>query len=134
MSVGLLLITHNELGDLLLQTAENILGRRPLATAAVAVKNNHSCEQLQQEAMQLITRLDQGDGVLVLTDLYGSTPANIATKLQQQERVNVLAGVNLPMVLKIFNYASLDLKELTAKALSGGQASIRECHPKPQVQ
>jgi PTS system ascorbate-specific IIA component len=134
MSVGLLLITHDEVGRLLLQTAETILGQRPLSSGSVAVKNNHDCDQLQQEAIQQVTRLDQGQGVLVLTDLFGSTPANIATKLQQEGRVNVLSGVNLPMVLKIFNYASLDLEELTAKALSGGQQSIRLCHPKPQVQ
>jgi PTS system ascorbate-specific IIA component len=131
MSIGLLLITHDEIGDLLLRTAENILGNRPLATATVNVKNNHSCEQLQLEAMQLLARLDQGDGVLVLTDLFGSTPANIATKLQQEGRVNVVAGVNLPMVLKVFNYATLDLEGLTAKALAGGQESIRPCRPKP---
>jgi PTS system ascorbate-specific IIA component len=134
MSIGLLLITHDEVGDLLLQTAENIFGSRPLASAAISVENNHHREQLHQEAIQLVNRLDQGDGVLVLTDLFGSTPANIATKLQQEGRVNVLSGVNLPMVLKAFNYASLDLAELTTKVLTGGQQSIRACRPKPQAQ
>jgi PTS system ascorbate-specific IIA component len=134
MSVSLLLITHDQAGDLLLRTAEAILGQHPLTTGTLAVENDHDCEQLQRQATQLVTRLDQGEGVLVLTDLFGSTPANIATKLQQDGRVNVLSGVNLPMVLKIFNYASLPLEELTTKALAGGQDSIRLCRAKPRKQ
>jgi PTS system ascorbate-specific IIA component len=130
MNVGLLLITHDEVGDLLLQTAESIFGSRPLNSGTVGVKNHQDCEQLQQQATQLVNRLDAGDGVLVLTDLYGSTPANIAAKLQQPDRVNVVSGINLPMVLKTFNYASLDLEALTTKVLTGGQDSIRLCHSK----
>ncbi len=130
MSVGLLLITHNGIGDLLLQTAENIFGNPPLKCGAVPVTDNSDREQLLRQATQLADRLDDGEGVLVLTDLFGSTPANIATDLQQEDRINVVSGVNLPMVLKVFNYASLDLATLTEKVLSGGQKSILACRRK----
>ncbi len=130
MSVGLLLVTHDGIGDLLLQTAENIFGNPPLKSGTIPVTDDSDREQLLQQAIQLADRLDDGDGVLVLTDLFGSTPANIATDLQQENRINVVSGVNLPMLLKVFNYASLDLATLTEKVLSGGQKSILACRRK----
>ncbi len=129
MAIGLLLITHNEIGDALLKTAINTFGGEcPLSAATLAVTNGSDPEQLRLHARQLIGRLDSGMGVLVLTDIYGSTPGNIATSLTDNCAVSVLAGVNLPMLLKIFNYSQLDLLSLMEKALHGGQESIIMCH------
>ena len=129
MSVGLLLITHDNIGGALLQTAVDVLGFCPLRARALAVDNNSNRDRLQREAERLLTTLDEGDGVLVLTDLYGSSPGNIATALQQPGKVSVLAGVNLSMVVKVLNYAEQDLASVTEKALSGARASIIECPP-----
>ena len=68
-----------------------------------------------------------GDGVLVLTDLYGSTPSNIACKLRRHGHVRVVSGVNLPMLIRVLNYPDLDLDSLKEKALSGGRDGVLSC-------
>ncbi|CAK0770012.1 hypothetical protein CCP3SC15_4060003 [Gammaproteobacteria bacterium] len=73
--------------------------------------------------------LDQGDGVLVLTDMYGSTPSNIACRLDS-EKVRIVAGVNLPMLIRVLNYSYLSLEDLTNKAISGGRDGIIHCRPR----
>ena len=124
MSVGLLLITHNELGQQLLSTAAGILGHTPLRVEAIGVAGDSNPDHVASEAGRLCSKLDQGDGVLVLTDLFGSTPSNIATRLLEQHRVLVLAGVNVPMLVRIFNYPSLPLEELGNKANSGARDGV----------
>ncbi len=127
MSIGLLIITHNQVGHTLLQTAVNMMGVCPLSTEALAVTTDCDPDELRTTTQRLIAQLDQGDGVLVLTDMYGSTPSNIAYDLLDEGRINVVAGINLPMLVRILNYAPLDLKELTNKAISGGKDGIVCC-------
>lgn len=124
MSVGLLLITHNAIGRMLLETATNMLGTCPLTAESLSVNASEDRDQLEAEAMRLVERLDVGQGVLVLTDLFGSTPANIADTLKDRAGVEVLTGVNLPMLVRILNYPSLGLQDMVAKALSGGKDGV----------
>jgi PTS system mannose-specific IIA component len=124
MSVGLLLVTHDELGQQLLNTATSILGHAPLRSETIGVAGNSDPDQVAGEADRLCNELDQGDGVLVLTDLFGSTPSNIAVRLMDEHRVLVLAGVNVPMLVRIFNYPSLPLEELGNKANNGARDGI----------
>ena len=73
---------------------------------------------------------DRGDGVLVLTDLYGSTPANLAVALgDRHDRIRVLAGANLPMLVRALSYAGLELDQLVDKALTGGRDGVLRCGP-----
>lgn len=130
MSVGLLIITHNNTGRDLLATATRIFGRCPLDTETIDVPYDSDPERLKAEATRLVEKLNSGDGVLVLADMYGSTPCNIATAMYQEGSINVLAGINLPMLARIFNYSHLDLDGLTDSALTGGRKSIIECRPK----
>jgi PTS system ascorbate-specific IIA component len=125
MSVALLLITHNRIGDELLDTATRMLGRCPLPAAALAVSDDP--QALGAEALRRARGLDEGAGVLVLTDLYGSTPANIAAALGEEPNVRVLSGVNLPMLVRILNYHELGLVELAEKGLSGAHAGVFVC-------
>ncbi len=127
MSVGLLLITHHELGKALLNTAVGTLGHNPFCSATLSVARELEPEVFNARATRLVNEIDSGDGVLVLTDMYGSTPGNIACCLRNDHRIAVVAGVNLPMLLRIFNYAQLDLDELTEKALSGGRDGVIHC-------
>ncbi len=129
MSIGLLLITHNDIGAALLNTAARMLGMCPLQTEALAIPPDSDPDRLRERAQQLVKELDHGDGVLVLTDIYGSTPSNIACTLQQEGKVNVVAGVNLPMLVRVLNYPQLDLYSLTDKALSGGHTGILPYRP-----
>ncbi|RNE91651.1 PTS sugar transporter subunit IIA [Marichromatium sp. AB31] len=128
MSIGLLLITHQPLGGDLLRIASAILGTEPAATEALELVNDRPCECMLREALDCVDRLDQGGGVLVLTDLYGATPANIALALHEQRRqVRVISGVNLPMLLRALNYAELDLDSVAEKALEGGREGVIRC-------
>ena len=82
---------------------------------------------LQRQGRRMIDRLDRGSGVLLLTDAYGSTPSNIANQLNTDERTTVVAGVNLPMMVRIFNYPQLELAEMARNAVEGGQRGIVIC-------
>lgn len=124
MSVGLLLITHNCIGDELLKTAKDTLKNCPLASRVLQVCEDQDREQLIARARALVAEANSGAGVLVLTDMYGSTPSNIATHLLDTEPVIVVAGVSLPMLIRAMNYATLSLPELANKAVSGGYEGI----------
>jgi mannose PTS system EIIA component len=127
MSVGLLLITHADIGAVLLTAATRMLGGCPVRTGTLAVWQESECERLRAAALEWVAELDAGDGVLVLTDLFGSTPANIATSLQDSAGVRTLSGVNLPMLVRVLNYPDLPLDALTEKALSGGRDGVMAC-------
>jgi mannose PTS system EIIA component len=127
MSVGLLLITHNDIGAALLATVVRMLGICPLPAHALTVTDDADRDALRVAAIDLAAQLDQGDGVLVLTDLYGSSPANIAAALQDRPRVLAVAGVNLPMLVRVLNYPDLPLDALADKALNAGREGVMRC-------
>jgi len=124
MSVGLLLITHEGIASNMLSTAKNMLGVCPLATRALEVPLDTSPEEIIIQAQIYIKTLDQGNGVLILTDLYGSTPSNIGGQLLVNSGLRLVAGLNLPMLVRLLNYPQLDLEKMTQKALSGGKDGI----------
>ncbi len=124
MSVGVLLVTHNRIGQELLATARDTLGYCPVQTATLAITQDQDPDLLADNARRLLDELDSGDGVLVLTDAYGATPSNIACRLMGLEHVNVVAGVNLPMLLRVFNYPRLSLDALSRIAIDGGRDGI----------
>jgi mannose PTS system EIIA component len=127
MTVGLLLITHGKSGEALLSAARGTLGPLPVEAQTLSVTQASEPEHTLAEARALCRRLDSGGGVLVLTDVFGATPCNIATRLLGNSGVRVLAGLNLPMLLRVFNYPDLALDALAVKALSGGRDGIILC-------
>ena len=128
MNVGLLLITHDNIGAVLLRTAIDVLGICPLSTNTLATPSDCNPECILEDARQAAQELDSGDGVLVLTDLYGATPSNIACRLHRSHEMRVVSGVNLPMLIRVLNYPDLDLEELQHKAVSGGRDGILTCN------
>jgi len=130
MSVGLLLVTHGKLGHFLLDTITDMLGPLPLAADVLEVRRVQATDVLLLQGRRMIQRLDSGDGVLLLTDAFGSTPSNIANHLCDGVATAVVAGVNLPMLVKIFNYPQLDLAAMTRAAVEGGQRGVVVC-PRP---
>lgn len=127
MTTGLLLITHDQIGNAMIDSATNMLGMCPMALEMVSVTTGCRPDAMMEMALAAIDRLDQGSGVLVLTDMYGSTPSNIANRLVGLDRVRVVAGLNLPMLVRVLNYPRLDLEELAQKAVSGGRDGIFIC-------
>ncbi len=127
MTVGLLIVTHDQIGGALLRTAKRMFGELPLPTRVLPVTIDASPETLLVKARARVLELDDGNGVLVLTDMYGSTPSNIAFELMQPDQVHVVSGINLPMLIRTLNYSTLDLAALTRKAISGGKEGIFCC-------
>ena len=120
MSVGILIISHNDIGISLVNTTSQMIKDSPLEIKSLSVHLESTTDELYKNAISLIHNLDKGDGVLVLTDLFGSTPSNIACKLIEKENISIVSGVNLSMLIRIVNYPKLNLKEMTKKAYSGG--------------
>lgn len=124
MSVGLLIISHNGIGPALLGTSKLMLGEFPLKTKLLTASRDCDSAELASTANELFLELDENDGVLVLTDLYGSTPSNIAQNFMDKSNIRVVTGLNLSMLIRVFNYSQLDLDELAEKAVSGGKDGI----------
>ena len=131
MSVGLLLVTHGKLGHFLLDCMRDMIGELPLASDVLEVRRVQSHEVLTSQGSRMIERLDSGDGVLVLTDAFGSTPSNIANKLSALNGSPVVSGVNLPMLIRAFNYPRATLEEMAKLAVEGGQRGIILCPRSP---
>ncbi|MEW6668879.1 MAG: hypothetical protein AB1512_27020 [Thermodesulfobacteriota bacterium] len=122
--IGLLIVTHCDLGRELLNAAEFIVGRIEAADA-IAVTATTGSESLRNDIKEKVALLDRGAGVIILTDMFGGTPSNLSLSFLQEDRVEVLTGVNLPMVIAIVQYrASLKLNELAAKAKEAGKTGI----------
>lgn len=120
MSVGVLIISHNGIGAALFGTANFMIKESPLNVKLLSANRDSDVDDLYESAILLIKELDNGDGVLVLTDLYGSTPSNIANSLHEYANINIVTGLNLSMLIRLFNYPDLKLADLTEKAYSGG--------------
>lgn len=127
MSVGILLITHSGIGGALLNVASGTFGKLPLEVSQLSVSRDPDPEHLISQASCLVRKLDAGEGVLVLTDMFGSTPSNVAQGLLQRGfAISVVTGLNLPMLFRVLNYPHLPLSQLAKKALSGGKEGIFE--------
>ena len=122
--VGLLIISHCELGREFLNAAELILGRLEAADS-ISITQMTESEEMLKMISEKIESLDSGNGVIVLTDMFGGTPSNLSLSFLKAERVEVLTGVNLPMVVAVAqDRARLSLSELGQKAEQAGRRSI----------
>ncbi|MDT3671520.1 MAG: PTS fructose transporter subunit IIA [Aromatoleum sp.] len=118
--IGIFLITHGSLGESLIQCACHVLDRRPAQTVQLGVSAQDDPNDLLPLARQMLGWADNGNGVLVLTDMFGATPSNVAAKLVEAGRVEAIAGVNLPMLLRVLTYRERDMQTLIQRAVSGG--------------
>lgn len=121
--VGILLVAHNGLGCSLAECVMHVLGRMPDNLRVLSVLAEEDPQQKLAEGEELIKELDNGSGVLILTDVFGATPANIGRRLCHAERVSGVAGVNLPMLLRVVCSSNKSLQEMADLAVEGG----REC-------
>ncbi len=122
--IGILLVSHGAFGESLIHCASHVLGKRPLYVRQLGVTVHDDPEEILPTAEDLIRFLDQGQGVLVMTDIYGATPSNIASRLLKPGRVEGVAGVNLPMLIRALTYRDEPLEAVGAKALSGGSEGV----------
>jgi len=128
--IGILIVSHGAFGESLIHSASHVLGRRPLYLRQVGVTVHDDPDEILPVARDLIRFLDQGRGVLVMTDVYGATPSNIGARLLEPGRVEGVAGVNLPMLIKALTHREeASLQQLAEKAIAGaGEGIVRMEH------
>ncbi len=126
MSIGLLLVTHRHIGKAYLETLKATFGQLPTNIDCLEIGAHPDPDKLAEQAKAMCQSLTQGDGVLVLTDVYGSTPSNVCQQLHAAEKVRVVAGMNLPMLFKVINYAHVPLDQLVELAVTAGKEGILE--------
>ena len=122
--VGILIVAHGTLGESLIHCASHVMGSRPPQLMQIGVTVHDDPQAILPQALKLVKQLDQGKGVLVLSDIYGATPCNIAAKLLIPGKVEGVAGVSLPMLIRALTYRNEPLKVMVEKALSGGTEGV----------
>ena len=118
--IGILIVTHGTLGESLIHCASHVLNKRPPRLKQLGVTAQDDPALLLPQARTLIKELDAGDGVVILTDIYGGTPSNMASKLVMPGKIEAVAGVSLPMLIRVLTYRDRDLQTIVTKAISGG--------------
>ena len=127
--IGILIISHGTLGESLIHCASHMLNKRPPRLRQIGVTAQDDPVLLVPQARKMIKELDEGDGVLVLTDMYGGSPSNIAAKLVIPGKIESVAGVNLPMLIRALTYRNKSLQMMITKAISGGCEGVLRVPP-----
>jgi mannose PTS system EIIA component len=117
--IGILIVAHGTLGESLIHCASHVMGKRPLYLRQLGVTVHDDPEEILPQGRDLIRYLDQGQGVLVMTDIFGATPSNIACRLLEPGHVEGVSGVNLPMLIKALTYRADGMQQLIDKTLAG---------------
>ncbi len=120
--IGMVLVTHGRLADELIAALEHVVGPQP-AVASVCIGPEDDMEQRRADILASVAKVDDGNGVVVLTDMFGGTPSNLAISIMDKAKVEVIAGVNLPMLIKL---ASVRNNEPLAEAVASAQEAGRK--------
>ncbi|MBC8210921.1 MAG: PTS fructose transporter subunit IIA [Gammaproteobacteria bacterium] len=124
---GILIVTHNNIGKEMLKTAETIVGKCVATIRTVGIPGDLIAAELGRYADQIksdIDTLDKGQGVLILTDIFGATPSNLAHYFANHHNVKIVTGLNLPMLIRIINYDEQSLPEMALSAIQGANKGI----------
>jgi PTS system ascorbate-specific IIA component len=122
--IGILIISHGDLGNCLIHCANHVMGKRPKHLMHLGVTIQDDPDVIIPKALELLKQLDCGDGVLILSDICGATPCNIANQLVDPGRVECLSGANLSMLVRALTYRNEPLESVVEKALSGGKEGV----------
>lgn len=120
--IGILLLTHAPLGNAFIEAATHVFRARPERMEAIDVRADQDTSEVNRLAKEAIARLDDGSGVLVITDVMGGTPSNCTHRLNDPGHIEVIAGVSLPMLLRALTYRNDTLDVVVEMALAGGQS------------
>lgn len=123
--IGIVIVTHSQLGDALIEAAEFIIGKRPEALVSVSIDLNESADMLRRKIAEGIKKVKSEDGVLILTDMFGGTPSNLSYSFLEEGQIEVLSGVNLPILIQAANTRTkVNLIKLAVKLEAFGKKSI----------
>lgn len=120
--IGMVLVTHGRLASELVAALEHVVGQQT-ATAAICIGPEDDMEQRRNDILEAVAQCDDGNGVVLLTDMFGGTPSNLAISVMDRARVEVIAGVNLPMLVRL---ASVRVTEPLAQAVALAQEAGRK--------
>ena len=118
--IGVLIITHGTLGESLIHCASHVLNKRPPRLKQIGITAQDDPMLILPQARKLVKELDEGSGVLIMTDMYGGSPSNISAKLLVPGKIEGVAGINLPMLIRVLTYRDKPLATIVTKAVSGG--------------
>jgi PTS system ascorbate-specific IIA component len=118
--IGILIVAHDSLGESLVKAVTHVLGTKPPQFEVLSVAATDDPTLLLPTALEQVNRLDTGEGVVVFSDIFGATPCNLTCKLLETGRVEGVAGVSLPMLVRAFTYRTRGLDTMIKKAVSGG--------------
>jgi len=123
--IGILIVTHSQLGEALIEAAVSILGGRPEALVAISIDINENAERLQKKVANGIKIVNRNKGVLILTDMFGGTPSNLSYSFLEEGKVEVLTGVNLPLLVRTAEMRQdTDISDLAKRLEIFGKKSI----------
>jgi len=122
--IGILIVTHGEIGTALLASASQILGGQPAQVSTLSVWRQDDPDDLILRARELLEQIDAGDGVLVLTDIFGATPGNVVSRLLEDDHIEGVSGVSLPMLLRVLTGRNGSVTAAVQRALSGGAEGV----------
>lgn len=123
--IGIVVVTHGNIGDTLIEVAETIIGHHTDAVVSISIDLKKNADRLREKIAQGIKKADQGEGVLILTDMFGGTPSNLGYSFLEEGRVEVISGVNLPLLIKSASIRdTTDLGELARRLEAFGKKSI----------
>lgn len=122
--IGVLLVTHGEIGTAVLSSASQILGGAPAQVVTLSVWRQDDPDDLVLRARELLEQIDAGDGVLVLTDIFGATPGNVVSRLLANGQVEGVSGLSLPMLLRVLTARNGSLTAAVKRAMSGGAEGV----------
>ena len=122
---GLLVVTHANLGNALIETLEFILGKEQEHLMSVAIDIKEDPENLRKRIKKGISKVDTGNGVIILTDMFGGTPSNLSYAFLEEGKVEVISGVNLPILLKATDLRKkMGIEDITTALVEHGKRSI----------
>ena len=124
MSVAILLVTHEHIGCNMLKVTASILGDKINNTACIEVPMDSNRATMKHTMVTTLENLSVDEGILFITDSFGSTPHNIAAEFIDHDQRTLISGLNLPMLIRLMNYRTLPLDELTQVAIDGGRRGI----------
>jgi len=122
--VGILIVSHGAIGRSILESARLILNEAPAQVATLGVSRDDDPDDLRLRARRLIKQLDAGDGVVVLTDIFGATPGNVIARLLEDGRIEGVSGLSLPMLLRVLTSRNGSLRAAVERAMSGGAEGV----------
>ena len=123
--IGIVIVTHKQLGDALIDAAEFILGARPDGVVSVSININENADKLREKISEGIKNVNMKEGVLILTDMFGGTPSNLSYSFLEEGRTEVISGVNLPILIKAVNTRKdMDISKLAQCVETYGKKSI----------